>query len=171
MITSFWRRHGLYVSPLTFDTMLAEFIVDPWLTQSGTEEPCLRETWRRDDPHRRVDRQRQEADHHGRSGDRVRGAVCSGRCRDHVAAHAHSAGRTCARVNGEKLLEEIDLPLTPVLADMEMPASRSICPSLKRRRKRLEKRMARSKSRFMSWLANRSTSTPRNNFQMSSSNN
>ena len=29
MITLFWRRMDLHVSPLTFDTMLAEFIVDP----------------------------------------------------------------------------------------------------------------------------------------------
>ena len=46
------------------------------------------------------------------------------------------------RVNGTKLLEEIDLPLTPVLADMEMTGISLDLPFFIETGKRLEKRMA-----------------------------
>ena len=46
------------------------------------------------------------------------------------------------RVNGTKLLEEIDLPLTPVLADMEMSGISLDLPFFEETSKRLEKRMA-----------------------------
>ncbi|MGZ9225746.1 MAG: DNA polymerase, partial [Anaerolineales bacterium] len=46
------------------------------------------------------------------------------------------------RVNGEKLLYEIDLPLTPVLADMEMAGISLDLPFFEETAKRLEKRMA-----------------------------
>ncbi|HMD82024.1 MAG TPA: DNA polymerase, partial [Anaerolineales bacterium] len=46
------------------------------------------------------------------------------------------------RVNGEKLLEEIDLPLTPVIADMEMTGISLDLPFFEETSKRLEKRMA-----------------------------
>ena len=46
------------------------------------------------------------------------------------------------RVNGEKLLYEIDLPLTPVLADMEMAGISLDLPFFEETGKRLEKRMA-----------------------------
>ena len=46
------------------------------------------------------------------------------------------------RVNGEKLLYEIDLPLTPVLADMEMTGISLDLPFFEETSKRLEKRMA-----------------------------
>jgi DNA polymerase-1 len=46
------------------------------------------------------------------------------------------------RVNGTKLLEEIDLPLTPVLADMEMSGISLDLPFFVETGKRLEKRMA-----------------------------
>jgi len=46
------------------------------------------------------------------------------------------------RVNGEKLLEEIDLPLTPILADMEMTGISLDLPFFQETSKRLEKRMA-----------------------------
>jgi DNA polymerase-1 len=46
------------------------------------------------------------------------------------------------RVNGEKLLEEIDLPLTPVIADMEMTGISLDLPFFQETSKRLEKRMA-----------------------------
>ncbi len=62
-------RHGLRVSPLTFDTMLAEFIIDPSSRSMGLKNHGIQQAWRRDDPHRGTDRQRQEADHDGRSGD------------------------------------------------------------------------------------------------------
>jgi DNA polymerase-1 len=45
------------------------------------------------------------------------------------------------RVNGEKLLEEIDLPLTPVLADMEMTGIALDLPFFQETGMRLEKRM------------------------------
>jgi DNA polymerase-1 len=46
------------------------------------------------------------------------------------------------RVNGTKLLEEIDLPLTPVLADMEMSGIGLDLPFFQQTGARLEKRMA-----------------------------
>src|SRR4030095_6449394 len=46
------------------------------------------------------------------------------------------------RVNGTKLLEEIDLPLTPVLADMEMTGIPLDLPFFEETSMRLEKRMA-----------------------------
>jgi DNA polymerase-1 len=46
------------------------------------------------------------------------------------------------RVSGEKLLEEIDLPLTPVIADMEMTGISLDLPFFQETSKRLEKRMA-----------------------------
>jgi DNA polymerase-1 len=46
------------------------------------------------------------------------------------------------RVHGEKLLYEIDLPLTPVLADMEMTGIALDLPFFQETSKRLEKRMA-----------------------------
>jgi DNA polymerase I len=45
------------------------------------------------------------------------------------------------RVNGDKLLEEIDLPLTPVLADMEMTGISLDLPFFQETGTRLEKRM------------------------------
>jgi DNA polymerase-1 len=45
------------------------------------------------------------------------------------------------RVNGEKLLDEIDLPLTPVLADMEMTGISIDLPFFQETGARLEKRM------------------------------
>ncbi len=45
------------------------------------------------------------------------------------------------RVNGTKLLDEIDLPLTPVLADMEMSGISLDLPFFEETSKRLEKRM------------------------------
>jgi DNA polymerase I-like protein with 3'-5' exonuclease and polymerase domains len=59
-------RYGLVVSPLTFDTMLAEFIVDPSSRNLGLKNLCSLPPRRRDDSHRRTHRQRQEADQHGR---------------------------------------------------------------------------------------------------------
>jgi DNA polymerase-1 len=46
------------------------------------------------------------------------------------------------RVNGEKLLEEIDLPLTPVLADMEMNGISIDLPFFQETGERLQKRMS-----------------------------
>jgi DNA polymerase-1 len=46
------------------------------------------------------------------------------------------------RVNGMKLLEEIDLPLTPVLAEMEMTGIGLDLPFFQETSKRLEKRMS-----------------------------
>ena len=45
------------------------------------------------------------------------------------------------RVHGEKLLEEIDLPLTPVLAEMEMTGISLDLPFFEETSKRLQKRM------------------------------
>ena len=55
-------RHGIVVTPITFDTMIAEFIVDPSSHNLGLKNLAFRAFRRRDDLHRRVDWQRQKAD-------------------------------------------------------------------------------------------------------------
>ena len=87
-------RHGLKVTPLGLDTMIAEFVVDPSFAPPGTQDFGLRAARRRDDAHRAAHRHRQTPDQHGggrhRAGLRLRGS----RRRDDAAAHAPDAGRT-----------------------------------------------------------------------------
>ena len=47
-------KNGLYVTPLTFDTMLAEFIIDPGSHNLGLKNLAFVKAWRGDDPHRRI---------------------------------------------------------------------------------------------------------------------
>jgi DNA polymerase I len=53
-----------------------------------------------------------------------------------------TSGKGTQRVNGEKLLEEIDLPLTPVLAAMEMEGVLLDLPFLKQMSDEMTKRLA-----------------------------
>ena len=134
-------KNGLYVSPLTFDTMLAEFIVDPSSRHLGLKNLAYIKL--------------------GEEMTHIEELIGKGKKQitmDNVAiesaapyavADAETTLRLMPilqadvrRVNGLKLLEEIDLPLTPVLAEMEMTGIGLDLPFFQETSKRLEKRMS-----------------------------
>ncbi len=112
-------RHGLVISPLTFDTMLAEFIVDPSSRNLGLKNLS-------------AIRLGEEMIHIeeliGKGKKQISMAdVAIESVAPYAAADAETTLRLMPimqkeleRVNGTKLLAEIDMPLTPILADMEM---------------------------------------------------
>ena len=112
-------RYGITVSPLTFDTMLAEFIVDPDSHNIGLKNLAFA---------RLGDEMTHIEDLIGKGKKQISMAdVAVESVAPYAAADADSTLRLLPilqvdlkRVNGEKLLSEIDLPLTPVLAAMEM---------------------------------------------------
>lgn len=116
-------RHGLIVSPLTFDTMLAEFIVDPSSPNMGLKNLAAAKL--------------------GEEMTRIEELIGKGKkqismadvpietAANYAAADAEITLRLTPlmekeleRVNGRKILDEIDLPLTPVLAEMEMTGTK-----------------------------------------------
>ena len=111
-------RYGLTIIPLTFDTMLAEFIVDPSSRHLGLKNLS-------------VNRLGEEMTHIeeliGKGKKQISMAdVAIESVAPYAAADAETTLRLMPimqkeleRVNGTKLLAEIDMPLTPVLADME----------------------------------------------------
>ncbi len=112
-------RHGLRVEPLTYDTMLAEFIVDPSSRNMGLKNLAFArlgvEMTHIEDLIGKGKKQISMAD------------VAVESVAPYAAADAESTLRLLPvmqaevkRVGGEKLMDEIDLPLTTVLADMEM---------------------------------------------------
>jgi len=134
-------KHGLRVSPLTFDTMLAEFIIDPSSRNLGLKNLAFVKLG-------------EEMTHIeeliGRGKKQITMAnVAIESAAPYAIADAEVPLRLMPlqleelkRVNGEKLLYEIDLPLTPVLADMEMAGISLDLPFFVETGKRLEKRMA-----------------------------
>jgi DNA polymerase-1 len=134
-------KHGLHVSPLTYDTMLAEFIVDPGSRHLGLKNLAYAKL--------------------GEEMTHIEELIGKGKKQvsmadvaiESVAPYAVADAETTLRlmpilqadvrrVNGEKLLDEIDLPLTPVLAEMEMSGIGLDLPFFQETSKRLEKRMA-----------------------------
>jgi len=112
-------RYGLEVSPLTFDTMLAEFIVDPSSYNLGLKNLSSI-------------RLGEEMTHIeeliGKGKKQISMAdVAIESAANYAAADAETTLRLMVilqkdleRVNGTRILDEIDMPLTKVLADMEM---------------------------------------------------
>ena len=134
-------RHGLYVSPLTFDTMLAEFIIDPASHNLGLKNLAFvklgEEMTHIEELIGKGKKQISMAD------------VAIESVAPYAVADAEIPLRLMAlqieelkRVKGETLLEEMDLPLTPVLADMEMTGISIDLPFFEETSKRLEKRMS-----------------------------
>ena len=133
-------RHGLRVSPLTFDTMLAEFIIDPSSRSMGLKNMAFNKLG-------------EEMTHIeeliGKGKKQITmDEVAIESAAPYAVADAEVTLRLMPiqreglqRVNGEKLLEEIDLPLTPVLADMEMTGIALDLPFFQETGMRLEKRM------------------------------
>jgi len=134
-------KHGLRVSPLTFDTMLAEFIIDPASRNLGLKNLAFVKL--------------------GEEMTYIEELIGKGKKQISMADVPIEAAAPYAvadaevplrlmplqrvelkRVNGEKLLEEIDLPLTPVLADMEMAGISLDLPFFEETGRRLEKRLA-----------------------------
>ena len=112
-------RHGLRVEPLTYDTMLAEFIVDPSSRNMGLKNLAFArlgvEMTHIEELIGKGKKQISMAD------------VSVDAVAPYASADAESTLRLLPvmqaevkRVHGEKLMDEIDLPLTEVLADMEM---------------------------------------------------
>ena len=112
-------RYGLMISPLTFDTMLAEFIVDPSSRNLGLKN--LSE-------YRLGEEMTHIEELIGKGKKQISMAeVAIESVANYAAADAETTLRLMPimqkelqRVNGTKLLDEIDMPLTPVLAEMEM---------------------------------------------------
>ncbi len=140
-------KHGLRVAPLTFDTMLAEFIIDPSSRSLGLKNLAFA---------RLGDEMTHIEDLIGKGKKQVSMAeVAIESAAAYAAADAESTLRLMPimqadlkRVHGEKLLEEIDLPLTPVLAEMEMegvlldiPFFQSMSGELSARLNKIEKQV------------------------------
>lgn len=112
-------RYGLVISPLTFDTMLAEFIVDPSSRNLGLKN--LSE-------YRLGEEMTHIEELIGKGKKQVSMAeVAIESVAPYAAADAETTLRLMTieekelkRVNGQKILDEIDMPLTAVLAEMEM---------------------------------------------------
>lgn len=112
-------RHGLTTSPLTFDTMLAEFIVDPSSRNLGLKN--LSE-------YRLGEEMTHIEELIGKGKKQISMAeVAIESVANYAAADAETTLRLMAieekeleKVSGRKILDEIDMPLTAVLAEMEM---------------------------------------------------
>ena len=112
-------RYGLITSPLAFDTMLAEFIVDPSSRNLGLKNLA-------------AIRLGEEMTHIeeliGKGKKQISMAdVAIEIVANYAAADAETTlhlmpimQKELGRVNGTKILDEIDMPLTTVLAEMEM---------------------------------------------------
>lgn len=112
-------RHGLTIAPISFDTMLAEFIVDPSSRHLGLKNLSVA----------RLDEEMTHIEELiGKGKKQISMAdVTIETAAPYAAADAETTLRLMPilqkeleRVNGTKLLAEIDMPLTPVLAEMEM---------------------------------------------------
>ncbi|MBV6450051.1 MAG: DNA polymerase I [Anaerolineales bacterium] len=134
-------QHGLVVSPLTFDTMLAEFIVDPSSRNLGLKNLAFvklgEEMTHIEELIGKGKKQISMAD------------VAIESVAPYAVADAENTLRLMPieqkelkRVNGEKLLEEIDMPLTPVLADMEMTGISLDLPFFAEMNKELTQRLS-----------------------------
>jgi DNA polymerase-1 len=116
-------RHGLVTSPLTFDTMLAEFIADPSSRDMGLKNLAAAKLG-------------EEMTHIeeliGKGKKQISMAdVAIETAANYAAADAETTLRLMPimeqeleRVNGRKILDEIDMPLSAVLAEMEMTGAK-----------------------------------------------
>jgi len=134
-------KFGLTVTPLTFDTMLAEFILDPSSRHLGLKNLAFvklgEEMTHIEELIGKGKKQISMAD------------VAIESVAPYAAADAEIPLRLMAlqvdelkRVHGVNLLEEIDLPLTPVLANMEMEGILLDLPFLNQMSDEMTKRLA-----------------------------
>ena len=133
-------KAGLIVTPLTFDTMLAEFIIDPSSRHLGLKNLAFVKLG---------DEMTHIEELIGKGKKQISMAeVAIESVAPYAVADAETtlrlmplAEKELKRVNGEKLLQEIDLPLTPVLADMEMEGISLDLPFFEKMSKELTKRL------------------------------
>lgn len=133
-------RYGLIVSPITFDTMIAEFLVDPSSRSLGLKNMAFT-------------RLGEEMTH-------IEQLIGTGKHQlsmaevaiETAAAYAAADAETTLRllpimqaeverVHGKKLMGEIEMPLMPVLADMEMTGVLLDLPFFKKLLAELTERM------------------------------
>ena len=134
-------RYGLIVSPLTFDTMLAEFIVDPSSRNLGLKNLA---SFRLGEEMTHIE------ELIGKGKKQISMAdVAVESAAPYAAADAENTLRLMPilekeleRVNGGKILDEIDMPLTEVLANMEMAGALIDTKFFAEMSKELEKRLA-----------------------------
>lgn len=134
-------RYGLAVAPLTFDTMLAEFIADPASRNLGLKNLAAYRLGEEMTPIEALI---------GKGKKQISMAeVAVDAAAAYAAADAENTLRLMPllekelkRVNGRAVLDEIDLPLTPVLAEMEMAGALIDIPFFAQMSRELEKRLA-----------------------------
>ena len=134
-------RHGLIVSPITFDTMIAEFVVDPSSRNLGLKNLAFA---RLGDEMTHIE----ELIGKGRKQISMAEVAIEGAA-PYAAADAETTLRLLPllqaevkRVNAEKLMAEVEMPLIPVLAEMEMAGVLIDLPFFKKLSEELTGRMA-----------------------------
>ncbi len=112
-------RHGLIVSPITFDTMIAEFVVNPSSHDLGLKNLAFT---RLGEEMIHIEELIGKGKHQLSMAEVAIESVAP-----YAAADAESTLRLLLimqaeieRVHGQKLMDEIEMPLMPVLAEMEM---------------------------------------------------
>jgi DNA polymerase-1 len=134
-------RHGLAVTPITFDTMIAEFLVDPSSHNLGLKNLAFA---------RLGDEMTHIEELIGKGRKQISMAeVAIASVAPYAAADAETTLRLLPlmqaeieRVHAAKLMAEIEMPLIPVLADMEMTGILLDLPFFKKLSEELTGRMA-----------------------------
>ncbi len=134
-------KHGLIVSPITFDTMIAEFVTDPSSHNLGLKNLAFA---RLGEEMTRIE------ELIGKGKKQISMAeVAIESVAPYAAADAENTLRLLPimqaeveRVHGQKLMDEIEMPLIPVLAEMEMTGVLLDLPFFKKLNAELTGRMA-----------------------------
>ncbi len=133
-------RHGLAVSPIDFDTMIAEFLVDPASRDLGLKNLALA---RLGDEMTHIEELIGSGKHQRSMAEIAIESVAA-----YAAADAETTLRLLPvmqaelqRVNGGKLMAEVEMPLIPVLAEMEMTGVLLDLPFFKKLSDELTRRM------------------------------
>jgi len=134
-------RYGLVVSPIAFDTMIAEFLVDPASHNFGLKTLAFT---RLGEEMTHIEQLIGTGKHQLSMAEVAIESVAS-----YAAADAETTLRLMPvlqqelhRVHGEKLMQEIEMPLISVLADMEMTGVLLDLPFFKKLSEELTQRMA-----------------------------
>ncbi len=133
-------RHGLDVNPITFDTMIAEFLVDPASHNFGLKNLAFT---RLGEEMTHIEQLIGTGKHQLSMAEVAIESVAT-----YAAADAETTLRLMPimqkelkRVQGERLMEEIEMPLITVLVDMEMTGVLLDLPLFKKLSDELTRRM------------------------------